>query len=154
MHWLGVHTSAFLDAAGVPQEDLHWFVLYLSLLGQLDTDSHAKEELQELCTRYLYGAEIRQSLVDAYGTKSYHPYLRAGWLSSDEDLDKGYALLHELLFETRFTDTQELMGQIDRNRTGIRSVINYSAYNTMMYREMGAQTPLYAYYSYCNGLDY
>ena len=144
----------FLDAAGVPQEDLHWFVLYLSLLGQLDTDSHAKEELQELCTRYLYGAEIRQSLMDAYGTKSYHPYLRAGWLSSDEDLDKGYALLHELLFETRFTDTQELMGQIDRNRTGIRSVINYSAYNTMMYREMGAQTPLYAYYSYCNGLDY
>ena len=144
----------FLDAAGVPQEDLHWFVLYLSLLGQLDTDSHAKEELQELCSRYLYGAEFRQSLMDDYGTKRFHPYLRAGWLSSDEDLDKGYALLYELLFETRFTDTQELLGQVDRNRTGIRSLISCSAYNTMMYRELGAQTPLYAYYSYCNGLEY
>lgn len=143
-----------LDAAGVPQEDLHWFVLYLSLLGQMDTQRHTKEELQELSARYLYGGEIRQSLMDRYGTKDFHPYLRAGWLSSGEDLEKGYELLYELLFETRFDDTEELAGQIERNRSGMKSLITYSAYNTMMFRALGAETPLYAYYSWCNGLDY
>ncbi len=143
-----------LDAAGVPQEDLHWFVLYLSLLGQMDTERHSKEDLQPLISRYLYGAEFRQSLMDRYGTKEFHPYLRAGWISTGEDLEKGYDFMYELLFETRFADRDELSGQIERNRTGLKNLITYSAYNTMMYRELGAESPLYAYYSYCNGLDY
>ena len=143
-----------LDAAGVPQEDLHWFVLYLSLLGQMDTVSHSREELQELSARYLFGGEFRQSLMDEYGTESYHPYLRAAWLSSGEDLDKSYELMYELLFETEFTDTETLAGLLERNRGGLKSLISSSAYDTMMYRELGAETPLYAYYSYCNGLDY
>ena len=143
-----------LDAAGIPQEDLHWFVLYLSLLGQLDTAGHSKEDLQALASRYLYGAEFRQSLMDRYGTKEFHPYLRAGWISTGEDLEKGYDLLYELLFETRFTDRDELAGLLERNCTALKNLIAYSAYNTMMYRELGAESPLYAYYSYCNGLDY
>ena len=143
-----------LDAAGVPQEDLHWFVLYLSLLGQLDTASHTQEELEPLLSRYLYGAEFRQSLMDQYGTKDYHPYLRAGWISDGADLEMGYALLYEVLFETRFDDAEALGGLIERNLSGLRSLLGYSAYNTMMYRALGAETPLYAYYSWCNGLDY
>ena len=143
-----------LDAAGVPQEDLHWFVLYLGLLGQMDTASHTKEELEPLLSRYLYGADLRQSLMDRYGTKEFHPYLRAGWISDAADLEMGYELLYELLFETDFSDTETLGGQIERSRTGLKNLITYSAYNTMMYRALGADTPLYAYYSYCNGLDY
>ena len=129
-------------------------MLYLSLLGQLDTAAHTHEELDTLLSRYLYGGELRQSLMDQYGTKAFHPYLRAAWISSGEDLEKGYELLYEVLFETDFSDIEELSSQIDRNQTGLKSLITYSAYNTMMYRELGAETPLYAYYSYCNGLDY
>ncbi len=143
-----------LDAAWVPQDDLHWFVLYLSLLGQLDTEEHRSDELQDLTARYLYGAEIRQSLIDRYGTKEYHPWLRAGWLSTEGDLEKGYGLLYELLFETDFRDYEALAGLIERNQTGLKSLLEYSAYNTMMYRMLGAESPMYAYYSYCNGLDY
>lgn len=143
-----------LDAAGIRQEDLHWFVLYLSLLGELDTGSHSKEELQELSARYLFGGEFRQSLMDEYGTRNYHPYLRAAWLSSGEDLERGYGLAYELLYETRFADTETLSGLIERNCSGMKSLLTYSAYDTMMYRQLGAETPLYAYYSYCNGLDY
>ena len=143
-----------LDSSGIAQEDLHWFVLYLSLVGQMDTDKHTKEELQELRSRYLYGAEIRQSLLDEYGTKNFHPFLRAGWISSGEDLEKSYDLLSEFLWSSSFTDTEALAGQIERNRTAMRNMISYSAYNTMMYRALGAESPMYAYYSYCSGLEY
>ena len=143
-----------LDAAGVPQEDLHWFVLYLSLLGELDTARHTKDELQELTSRYLYGGEFRQSLMDEYGTENYHPYLRAAWLSTDEDLETGYELLYELLFETDLTDTEAIAGLLERNCTGMKNLLTYSAYDSMRYRALGAESPLYAYYNWCNGLDY
>ena len=59
----------FLDAAGLPQEDLHWFVLYTALLGEMDTSSHTHEELATLLTRYFYNGSIRLSLVSTYGSK-------------------------------------------------------------------------------------
>ena len=37
-----------LDAAGLPQEDIHWFALYTALLGELDTAAHSREELAAL----------------------------------------------------------------------------------------------------------
>ena len=143
-----------LDASGVPQEELHWFVLYLSMLGQLDTARHTQEELQTLRSRYFYGGELRQSLMDEYGTKNFRPYLRAAWISSGEDLDKGYELLCELLFETRFDDAEALSAQIERCRVAAKNGIAYGAYNTMMLRSLGAESPLYAYHSYCSGLEY
>ena len=83
----------FLDAAGIPQEDLHWFALYTALIGQMDTSAHTHEELAALITRYLYSGSIRLSLVHAYGTNEFHPYLRAGWISETDDLKAGYDLV-------------------------------------------------------------
>ena len=102
-------TLLLLDAAGIPQEDLHWFALYTALIGELDTSAHSVEELAALMTRYLYSGSIRLSVMDRYGSDEYHPYLRAGWIAADEDLAAGYDLLYELLYDTRFTDTETLL---------------------------------------------
>ena len=147
-------TLLLLDAAGLPQEDIHWFALYTTLVGEMDTSEHTKEELATLLTRYLYNGQIRLSLMPHYGTKEFHPYLRAGWIAADEDLAAGYDLVYELLYDTQFTDTETLLGKIQQAKASLKSSINNSPYSAQLYRSFGAYVPLYAYYDYFNFLAY
>ena len=143
-----------LDTSGLPQEDIHWFALYTALLGELDTSAHSSEGLAALTTRYLYSGEIRLSLVEQDGTKNYNPYLRAGWIASDEDLQDSYDLMYELLYDTQFTDTEMLLGLIQQNKASLKSAITSSPYNVALYRAFAESSPLYAYYDNFNYLNY
>ena len=143
-----------LDAAGLRQEQLHYFALYTALLGEMDSSKHSVEELGVLMTRYLYNGEIRLSLMTGQESGSYHPYLRCSWVAADEDLEQGYELMRELLFDTQFDDAETLQGLISRAKASLKSDITSSPYTYMLYRGFGASSGLYAYYSYFNGLDY
>ncbi|MBR0207266.1 MAG: insulinase family protein [Oscillospiraceae bacterium] len=143
-----------LDASGLSQEDIHWFALYTALLGEMDTASHDRDELALLTSRYLYDGEIRLSLINTYGTDEFRPCLRAGWTAADGDLEKGYELIYELLYETDFSDTETLAGLIGQNKAALKSSITASPYSTMLYRALGSYIPLYRYYSYFNGIDF
>ncbi|MDO5326992.1 MAG: insulinase family protein [Clostridia bacterium] len=144
--------SLYLDAAALPQEAIHWMRLYTRLLGQLDTDTHTKEELDVLCTRYLYNKTIG---VDVSGKgENYHPYLFLGWTAMDEDLAAGYDLMNEIVFRTQFTDTQKLLEKVQAQKASVRNTINGSPYNVSLYRAMAVDSPLYRYYNYLNYLDY
>ena len=144
----------FLDGSGLTQQDVHWFALYAYVLGQMDTSAHSREELAVLTTRYLYDLETRLSLIDRYGTDEFRPCLRVGWTAADEDLEAGYDLISEILYDTDFTDTETLGGLISQAKASLKSSINGAPYNAMLYRAMGAGSPLYRYYSYFNGIEY
>lgn len=146
------YVSLFLDAAALPQEDIHWMRLYTRLLGKLDTEKHTKEELDVLISRYLYN---KTTDIDP-GDKgdSINPYMVAQWFALDDDLATGYDLMEELLFHTRFDDTQKLMEQVQAQKTSVRAEINGSPDNIMIYRGMADSSPFYRYYSYINFLEY
>ena len=147
-------TMLLFPADGLDQEDLHWYALYISLIGQLDTSVHTQQELSSLIARYLFGLETRYAMFDTYGTKDFQPFLRAGWITLEEDLQQGYDLLYELLYDTQFTDTETLAGLIDRELSAQKNAVTYGAYTVMLYRMLGAGSPLYAYYDHLSGLDY
>ena len=147
-------TLLLLDAACLPQEDIHWFALYTALIGELDTAEHSREELATLTTRYLYNGQLRLSLMDSFGTDEYHPYLRAGWIAADADLAAGYELVYEILFDSRFDDYETMQGLIAQNKASLKSSINSAPYSALLYRALGSFKPLYAYYNYFNFLDY
>lgn len=145
--------SVLLDAAAMPQENLHWMRLFTRLLGQMDTDLHTKEELDTLISRYLYGSGFGVNLLEMKD-HSVHPYLTAEWTAMDEDLGRGYELAEELIFHTQFTDTAKLADLVSAQKTSVRSNISASPFQIMLYRGMADQYPLYRLYDYLNDLDY
>ena len=147
------HANIFLDAAGLPQDDIHWFVLYTDLLGQLDTAAHTKAELAGLMNRYLYSGSIRLSLPRD-GGDGCHPYLRMGWIGLDDDLAQGYDLMRELLFDTRMDDPAKLIEQVEALRAGMKAEITADPANTLVTRGLARGSARYAYSSYAGGLDY
>ncbi len=144
-------TALFLNASGLPQEDIHWFKLFTQLVGDLKTAKHTQEELKVLSERYLYGKELRVSLL---GNKdAFTPWLRMGWTTMDEDAATNYDLMYELVFETDFTD-ERLSDRISAVKAALRSSINGSAYNILLYRALAINNALYRYYNYSNFLEY
>ncbi len=146
-------TSIFLDAAGLEQEDIHWFQLYTDMLGELDTTQHTKAELANLFGRYLYNGRIYLSLPKA-GENGYNPYLRMTWIALDEDLAAGYDLMRELVFDTKVDDPAKLTEQVQAIRANMKSSITANPVNTLMRRALARSTPLYAYSCYATGVDY
>ncbi len=144
--------NLYLDAQGLPQEAIHWVKLFTSLIGQLDTDQHTKEELDVLVSRYLYNCGINISLFGE--GEDFMPKFRMGWTSTDEDLAAGYDLMYELVYQTQFTDTQKLLDRVQALKASLRNTINGSAYNILLYRALAVTSPLYRYYNYMNYLDY
>ena len=142
-----------LDVAGLPQEDIHWFTLYTSLITQLDTDAHTKAELARLFSRYLYNGSIGLMLPRVDGT-GYHPYLGLGWIALDEDLAAGYDLLHELVYDTKVDDPARLLEQVQALKANMKSSISANPAGTILLRALARCSERYAYSSYSAGLEY
>jgi len=147
-------TALYLDASGLDIDQLHWFSLYQDLIGELDTDKHTKEEIALLKTRYLYNFSAGLGIVDKFGTDLYHPYLQVSWIAMDQDLEQGYDLVNELLYDADFSDYDRLLELIGKFRTDLRSYINQTPYAPMLYHLYGAENPSYAYLSYMYYLPY
>ena len=145
-------TALFLDAAGMPQEDLQWFSLFTELMGELDTAAHTREELAQLRERYLYDGTIYISLPRE--EDSYHPYLRMGWIALDEDLAAGYDLMREMVFDTRFDDAQRVLEQVQAIKASLKSSITNAPYNVQMDRAVARTDAMYRYYTYIHDLEY
>ena len=145
--------SVFLDAAGLPQEELHWLKLYTDLIGELDTTAHTKAELARLFTRYLYNGNIYISLPRENG-EGCHPYLRLIWIAMDDDLDEGYDLMRELLFDTKVDDTARIAEQVQALKANAKSTITSDPANTLIRRAMAITNDSYRLAAYISGLTY
>ena len=145
--------NIFLDAAGLPQEDIHWFVLYINLITQLDTTAHTKAELAQLFSRYLYNGSITLSLPYA-GAGNYHPYLQLGWIALDDDLAAGYDLMRELVYDTKVDDPAKLLEQVQALKAALKSSISANPANTILTRALARDSEQFAYNSYATGLEF
>ena len=145
--------SVLLDAATLPQEDIHWLQLYADLVTELDTTAHTKAELATLVSRYLYNGEIYLS-VPAEGEDGYHPYLRLRWIALDEDLDEGYDLMRELLYDTKVDDPAKLLEQVQAVKADLKSSITASPASVLLRRALGITRERYLYSEYAMDLEY
>ena len=144
--------NLFLDAAALPQEDVHWLKLYTGLMGEMDTQTHTYEELTTLMSRYFYDFHTNISLIGK--NDAFHPYLRMRWTALDGDLAMGYDLLKEIVYTTKVEDTQKVLERVQSIKASLKSSINGAPYNTLLYRALAIRYPLYRYYNYANFLEY
>lgn len=145
--------NIFLDAAGLPQEDIHWFVLYINLITQLDTTAHTKAELAQLFSRYLCNGSISLALPQA-GADDYHPYLQLGWIALDDDLAAGYDLMRELVYDTKVDDPAKLLEQVQALKAAMKSGICANPADTILTRALARDSEQFAYNCYATGLEF
>ena len=151
----GVGMPAMMfDASGLTKDDLHWFALYSRLVGQMDTSAHRWQELSELEDRYLNSFLFSMALVPKYKTTEFRPYLNASWTAAEEDLDEGYALLAELMYDTQFTDSARLLDLVRQEKNSFRAEATSGPYALLARQAFGASAPIYAFRDFVDGIWY
>ena len=145
-------TALLLDAAGLAQDQIHYFKLFVDMLGDLDTESHTAQQLASLANRYLYSGVIRVSAMEE--GEDCHPYMRCTFIALDEDLQAGYDLVYELLYETRLDDAEAVLARVTNLKNSLKKSLISSCYQTMLYRAMGNVSATSAYFNYASYLDY
>ncbi|MDI9470110.1 MAG: insulinase family protein [Bacillota bacterium] len=143
-----------LPTHAIEQEDLHWYKLYTDLLGKLDTQQYDNAQLRTLITRYFYGLELRPTVFVGPDSKGFDPYLYFGWVALDEDMQPGYDLAFELLFNTRLDDAQKIMDVVGQIKTSLRQSLNNSVFQVQILRAFGSAFRGLNYSTYLNHLDY
>jgi len=146
-------TSILLDAAGLPQEDVHWFALYTDLVTQLDTTAHTRAELAQLISRYLYNGSISLALP-RNGADGYHPYLSLGWIALDDDLAAGYDLMHELLYDTKVDDPAKLLEQVQSLKANYKAGVTANPAGKLLGRALAGASERLAYSNYVTNVEY
>ena len=146
--------NVFLDAEGLEMEDIHWLQLYTGLIGQLDTAAHDKAELATLTGRYLNNGSFRLSLPEDDSPKGYHPYLRLCWVAMDDDLDEGYDLVREMLFDTKVDDPAKLLEQVRAQKADFRGDTTANPANVLIRRAAAVAEERVRYSAYATDLDF
>ncbi len=144
--------ALLLDAQGLEQEQLHYFKLFVDLLGSLDTASHTRQQLAALQNRYLYNGVIKVSVMDE--GDSFHPYMRCTFIALDDDLEAGYDLIYELLYETDLSNAQAVLNNVSNLKNNLKRSITNSCYAVILYRAQAASDPTSEYYNYMTYLEY
>ena len=143
-----------LDAGALPQEDIHWFKLFTSLLGEVDTQKRDNAALSAMMTRYLYDAQMRISVYTGETGKECLPTLRVSFKALDEDLAPAYDLVYEILFESKLDDAKRVADVVSQAKTSLKQTITNNAFNTLVYRAFSKTNPGFAYFNYANFLDF
>ena len=55
---------------------------------------------------------------------------------------------------TQFDDVETILGLVQRNKASLKSDLTGNPYNALLYRALGKNSPLYAYYDHYNNLDF
>ena len=141
------------DTSGFEQEDIHWLSLYAGLLTSLDTETHSRGDLATLLRRYLHDSNISvTSYLD--GKDGFHPWFELSWTSLDDDLDEGYDLISELLFETRFDNPDKILEMTETILAAYRYDIPDNIETLLVDRSFALYSQRIRYNSYAGGLEY
>ena len=147
------YATLMLNADWVEQDMLHFFKLYIDLLGDLDTSEHTRTQLSTLINRYLYDITIKSSIVDNDEEDEYYPFIRVSFIALDEDMEEAYDVVGEILFDSQF-DVQRVADTVSNLKQSLKSTINNASYNVVIYDMLATADASMAYYSYMNYLEY
>ncbi len=146
-------TAVYLDTSAIPQDMLHYYNLYTSLIGMVDTEHYGRQELQTLITRYLNGFSAQASALH-YADDSYRPVLSLSWMTLNDDYEKALGIVRDMAFTSRTDDLLMLETVIGQQKLAMRNQLNSYAYAMQYTRAMATAYEDAAYSDYLSGLSY
>ncbi|MBR2572563.1 MAG: insulinase family protein [Clostridia bacterium] len=103
-----IDIALYLDASGVPAEQLERYMLLTDLLGGMPTEHYDRAQLANQMQIYASGLSFSATTVLNEETDEWHPWFVISWKTFDDCLDESFALVREILGSTDLRDAQYL----------------------------------------------
>ena len=147
------YAGIMLDASGLRQDQIHYFKLWTSLIGELDTTSHTRAELSNLRSRYHYDGAVKISVLEDKVSGEMTPRLRFSFTALDEDMSRAFDLMHELLFDNIY-DADRIRDKVSNIRIALRQSLSRADQILPLYRAFSTAEESNAYWNYASYIDY
>lgn len=147
------YAALLINTDRVGKDMLHYLKLYIDIIGSFDTPDHTRSQLMTLRNRYLYNSSISPRILDNPETGEYYPYLMISFYALDEDMEKAYDVIDELLFDG-ILDTRRIADAVSNVRQSVRGIVNNENYVVLLYDMIATADESTAYYSYTSLVEY
>ena len=145
--------TLMIDAQSFATEEIHDFMLFRNLTAYLETENLSRAEIDTQMARYTYNPQIAVSNLRTEEGGA-HPYLQMGWIANTKDLEAGYDLMRQLIFELDFSDPEKLSNAVQAVYTQKRNEYNQSPVGQQLNRGYATFDEQARFMSYLAGVDY
>ncbi|MBR5970347.1 MAG: insulinase family protein [Lachnospiraceae bacterium] len=145
--------NLLIDAQSFGTEELHDLMLFRHLTEHLETKELSRAEIDTKLTRYTYNPQIALSTIRTEEGGA-HPYLAISWIAAEEDLEEGYDLMRQIVFELKLDDTQKLADSVQAVYTQMRNEYNEAPYLTQLFRGFATYDEQRRFLDYLSGPAY
>ena len=148
-------TTLFLDASGLPQEDICYLSLYADLVNGrfVPAGSVSRGELPNAINSVMANGEDISFTVSCAGD-DYVPYIKVSFMSEPGKDKEAFDLIFAQLFESDFSDAGQLLEGITAVRNTIRNNVNNHPESLMRYLALAPDGEGAAYYEYTHYIEY
>ncbi len=142
------------DTSNIPAEKLHYLNLFANLLGKISTKQHELSNLNILATRYLNDLIFNINTYVRKDEKEYNPYLQISWLTLDIECNIGMELVKEILFDTKFENTDELLNMVKYLKSIYRGNFTQNPLSIIISRNVSSYNNEFNYLEYVKNIPY
>lgn len=143
----------YLDSSEIPKEDLPYLALYVDLIGEMDTASYSKEELQKKTADCIFGSSISYLHPLKTSGENYHPMVKYAWKGLTEDYTASLEILLEMMENTRFDNAQQMISALSKSIDSYDCSRPQDPLSLARDRAAGAVSESYAYRNAVNSQD-
>ena len=137
----------YFDVSALTDEQLMYFTLYDNLIGMFPSKNYSQFELYNLLARYIDGGS---KLLPA-DNKLYYTF---NMTMLNDDIEKSYEMLYELMFNSDFSDTETLKAMVNRMIASFEQNVSNNPTNIILSRARAQKNAKSAIYEYTSGLTY
>lgn len=150
-----VYLNFAFDLSVVPQEKLHSFNVFSSLLGRVSTKKHSYSELDTLVQKYTGGVNFsKKAFVFKSNDADYYPKFLVSSKFFSRNCEKSFEILNEILFESRFDEKDFVKSILLEKKSKIEMQIDSRGDSLAAGRLSSYFSEVGKYNEYTGGLTY
>lgn len=128
------YVNFYFDSSKVPQSNLLYLKLLSYVLGDMDTNKHNYMELANEISTYTGGVSFYPTAFEKYNTLEYNPKMVVKTSYTQENINKTFKLLDEIMNNTTLKNKEHLKDIIKQIRYNVENNISEEGMNIALDR--------------------
>lgn len=148
------YVKYFFDASMIPQEQLPYLSLLISLLGKVSTTNYSYGELSNEMLLHTGGIGFSLNTFQPINGEEFHPKLTVYTKALNPKISESNRLISEIMSRTRFDDRGRIREIIQELKSRIEMTIMHSGHQVASIRLLSYLSSLGMYHEITGGLEF
>ncbi len=123
--------SLNFDASSIEQEDLPYLMLYAQLISNVDTDKYTVEDITDIVPAYINTLSANINYLTRASETEPTLELSLNWYSEQGDYGKALDIVMDMLENSNFMDTENILYTLEEAMPNIRNSISGDIWNSV-----------------------